>query len=73
MCTGIAASWCPICGDCSCPHNEDGEIIWHYERGEVSIHGFRGFSDTARTVVHYDPNCPIHGTESAHADELLDG
>jgi hypothetical protein len=19
-CTGIAASWCPVCGDCSCPY-----------------------------------------------------
>lgn len=24
-CTGIAASWCPIHGDCLCPRNEDGE------------------------------------------------
>lgn len=25
-CTGIAAVWCPRCGDCSCPRAEDGEI-----------------------------------------------
>lgn len=24
-CTGISAVWCPNCGDCSCPANEEGE------------------------------------------------
>lgn len=22
ICTGVAARWCPICGDCSCPYDE---------------------------------------------------
>lgn len=26
-CTGIAASWCPNCGDCSCERTEDGERL----------------------------------------------
>lgn len=23
-CTGFSASWCPNCGDCTCPHDEEG-------------------------------------------------
>ena len=23
-CSGVSTSWCPNCGDCSCPRNEDG-------------------------------------------------
>lgn len=26
-CTGLAASWCPIHGDCLCPRNDDGEPV----------------------------------------------
>ena len=26
-CTSAAASWCPACGDCSCPLNADGETL----------------------------------------------
>ena len=25
-CTGLAASWCPVCGDCKCPDRELGDI-----------------------------------------------
>jgi hypothetical protein len=24
VCTGIAATWCPRCGDCKCPDGEPG-------------------------------------------------
>lgn len=23
-CTGLAASWCPVCGTCTCPRYDDG-------------------------------------------------
>ncbi len=26
-CTGMSASWCPHCGDCSCERGEDNERI----------------------------------------------
>lgn len=26
-CTGIAASWCPRCGECACPQNECGDRL----------------------------------------------
>lgn len=66
-CTGLAASWCPEHGDCTCPRTEDGEIVWHYEPGVVSLHDFPAHSDTAKTVVHYDAACPLHGEATAHA------
>jgi hypothetical protein len=31
-CTGAAASWCPNCGDCSCPLNDVGERTREDER-----------------------------------------
>lgn len=65
-CTGIAAKWCPTHGDCTCPVNEDGEICWHYEGGYVSVHGFRAWSDTAKSVVDHDPDCPLHSERSWH-------
>lgn len=68
-CTGIAASWCPVCGECSCPLNDDNEIEWHFEAGVVSFAGHPAWSETARTVVHYDEVCPLHGSKSKHAEE----
>lgn len=67
-CTGLAASWCPACGDCTCPRSADGEIEWHYEPGIVNYHGFSAHSASARTVVHYDAACPLHGESSDHAE-----
>lgn len=36
-CTGIVASWCPNCGDCSCGRTEEGDLdvgLFHRETGE---------------------------------------
>lgn len=66
-CTGVAASWCPIHGDCTCPRNDDGEIEWHYERGLVAIGPIVAMSNTARSVVHYADDCPLHSEASNHA------
>jgi hypothetical protein len=41
-CTGISASWCPECGDCTCPYDE---------------FGFIGDRDTPGCPLH-DPNSP---------------
>lgn len=67
-CTGIAASWCPVHGDCTCPRTEGGEIEWHYESGLVSFAGHPAWSETAQTVIHYDKRCPLHGEDSEHAE-----
>jgi hypothetical protein len=72
VCTGIAASWCPIHGDCTCPRDEGGVIEWHFEAGYVSFHGFAAWDETAKTVTHYDEACPIHALTSDHADAELD-
>lgn len=68
-CTGIAASWCPVHGDCSCPRTEDGEVLWHFEPGWVAVAGHPAWSETARSVVDHDPACPLHGAESVHGDD----
>lgn len=26
--TGIAASWCPVCGKCTCPRHDDGSRVF---------------------------------------------
>jgi hypothetical protein len=65
-CTGIAASWCPIHGDCTCPRDETGEIEWHWEAGYVSYAGYPAWTETAAHISHYDLACPIHGAETDH-------
>ena len=50
-CTGIAATWCPNCGDCSCPVEIDDD-------GQVEVQ----FDD-----LHADARCPLHGLVSTHA------
>lgn len=67
-CTGVAASWCPAHGDCTCPRDGDGEIVWHYEADFVGVHGVRAWSETARSVVDHDPECPLHAPGSAHGE-----
>lgn len=37
-CTGLVASWCPVCGDCSCPQDEDGGRI-AFEDAGCRLHG----------------------------------
>jgi hypothetical protein len=60
-CTGIAATWCPLHGDCSCPREEDGS--------PVMFHGPFGHGSQ---VVH-DDDCPLHGTGSLHATTVHGG
>lgn len=51
-CTGVAAGWCPVHGDCTCPRDEDGAL-------ETTSDGYE--------VVH-DDACPLHGIDSKHAE-----
>lgn len=38
-CTGLAASWCPFHGDCTCPEPEDEKSDWDCPlHGELSEH-----------------------------------
>lgn len=51
-CSGIAASWCPIHGDCTCPRQKNGDPVWRKnEEGVVE-----------------DEKCPLHGFASNHAE-----
>lgn len=38
LCTGIAASWCPVCGDCACPRTVDGERIDNEGADDCPLH-----------------------------------
>lgn len=76
-CTGIAASWCPNCGDCICRRfgGDDarfGEIVWEFIPGYVNagVLGV-GWSETAYMAFHYNPSCPLHGPEVPHAEVEL--
>lgn len=58
-CTGVAAAWCPIHGDCICPSGDDGSHV-HYAACDVA---------TGRAVElrAHDPACPLHAPASLHA------
>jgi hypothetical protein len=53
-CTGIAASWCPVHGDCTCP----------------SEHVFEHGEWLDRVLDRNHPQCPLHGSASSHAEEI---
>jgi hypothetical protein len=38
-CTGWAASWCPVHGDCSCPRDRDGGRSWGDYDEDCPLHG----------------------------------
>jgi hypothetical protein len=50
-CTGIAAQWCPVHGDCTCPPERV------FEHGEW----------VDRVLDKNHPQCPLHGAASSHA------
>lgn len=99
-CTGIAASWCPVCGDCSCVYLDDelpdgrrAEDVAEDRYGWL-IHNSNGFRFRQWGIVESklringqtftwlgsawrDPDCPLHGDDSSHAErpdlfEVLD-
>ncbi len=37
QCTGVAASWCPVHGDCECPRDEDGGA-WELNDPDCPLH-----------------------------------
>jgi hypothetical protein len=47
-CTGVAASWCPRCGDCSCPHLATGEREDQSESCPLHGHHSAHAEDTTR-------------------------
>lgn len=53
-CTGIAAVWCPVHGDCTCPVYDGSE------------HARVGLWVGERWLDH--PNCPLHSPDSSHAE-----
>lgn len=37
-CTGVAAGWCPRCGDCSCPRDEEGWLSGSMNHPDCPLH-----------------------------------
>jgi hypothetical protein len=62
-CTGIAAVWCPVHGDCTCPTNDDGSPV-EVPRpppdtpDDLSIIYLWSWPWWERVC---DPACPLHG------------
>lgn len=52
-CTGVAASWCPRCGDCACPKDEHGERVSTLRPDDFGMD---------------DPSCPLHAPRSEHGE-----
>lgn len=40
ICTGIAASWCPVHGDCTCPRADGGEPLDGLDANGCPLHDF---------------------------------
>lgn len=55
-CTGVAASWCDIHGNCTCPESVPPEPGSNADR----------FGDELRDLNH--PDCPLHSPTSTHAE-----
>jgi hypothetical protein len=54
-CTGIAAGWCPIHGDCICPIDEHGD--------HITMDGESFGMD--------NPACPLHGDSTNHGEDVV--
>jgi len=65
-CSGIAASWCPNCGDCTCPRDEDGSPVTR-----VRETAFCSRTIVSSEVVHSE-SCPLHSPNSPHATGAVD-
>ncbi len=67
--TGVCASWCPMCGDCTCPRNEDGEPIFLYAAPQTDpVHVIYMWSPPIVDTVA-NSNCPLHGEASRHCED----
>jgi hypothetical protein len=82
-CTGIGASWCPVCGGCTCQRHDDGELDvrlfredgTEYDLPYVDRGGARYYpcpndlrgTGLVRKAVGMD-DCPLHAPDSKHAE-----
>lgn len=69
-CTGIAASWCPIHGDCTCPRSEIG--LWGHDSPDCPLHGTNS-SHCADNPDILDESCPACGWVDPDLWEYADG
>ena len=60
-CTGVSASWCPNCGDCTCPRDADGDFVTRTIEPATIWRLWPILEHVA------DKDCPLHGEKSKHA------
>jgi hypothetical protein len=66
-CTGVAAQWCPIHGECICPKGEEGDSFM-----ALTSKAPVPFLHPPKSYVVHDPWCPLHGEFSSHAEPVED-
>lgn len=78
-CTGVSASWCPVCGDCVCPpycHECGGTELcrpdhlarpndWFCKDCELWV------KDDGTRLERNSDECPLHAAWSTHAEADL--
>lgn len=58
-CTGTSASWCPVCGDCSCPENDYGERT--LDDDSCRLHSRRSKHAAQDAIPHTCGHSPPYG------------
>lgn len=73
QCTGLAAVWCPNCGDCDCERSATGErtepSMICALHGDGSVHGEPGAAE-AQQSSHCAGDCPCRNRERRMAAQL---
>jgi hypothetical protein len=65
-CTGVAASWCPNCGTCTCV---EYAVASAFDCGDYPpVYSFNYLEELFSDRELDDPNCPLHDFLSPHAD-----
>lgn len=86
-CTGIAASWCPVHGDCTCFRHRDDFTLCATCGHDEGDHNLLGSTSACEADVdgtccpcahleeryadEEDDACPLHGRASNHAEGVL--
>ena len=62
-CTGVAADWCPVCGDCTCPDRER-----HIPEQSCHLHGTTSTHDEGyQATQFYNPSAVYAITPTSEA------
>lgn len=68
-CTGIAATWCPAHGNCSCRPKCCEDYMQHEGRGWRCAHCDLRLGPQDVEAERNDPECPLHSDRSSHGEQ----